>query len=121
MGRCVGVGLAMGILCHGDCHVWLGSSSLCTCEVYRVAMYGLPMNYNPFFPHAPQQPAPAPDVPQARLSAAELAGARWLSTDGTRAYCERYGAVLQADWDGARFGSWFTYTAGLPADAVVLK
>lgn len=29
----------MTVYCHGDCHVWLGSSSLCTCEVERAARY----------------------------------------------------------------------------------
>lgn len=78
------------------------------------------LTVNPFSPHAPQQPAPAPDVPLARIEAAERAGARWLSADGRKIYCERFGAILEAEWDGARFGVWWTNTAGLPGDAVVL-
>lgn len=184
----------MTVLCSGNCHVWLGSSSLCTCEVYRVPMYvtitqldtdkyiayhpelptvmsqadtpeearanlveatemairhlvdnGLsipqPMTfplsvnlammfsgYSPFGPHAPglsgplrQQPAPAPDVPQSRLSAAERAGATHLSGDGLSAFTVRYGRVLQADWDGVMFGSWLDVGEEMPVGAVVLK
>lgn len=87
-------------------------------------MYGLPHNYNPFSPHAPQKPPASPEgrrsaLPLERLQAATEAGARWLSADGQRAYCERYGAVLRAEWDGVGFGSWF-YADALPGDAVVL-
>lgn len=81
-------------------------------------MYGL-LNYNPFSPHAPQ-PA-APDVPQARLAAAERAGATHLSGDGQAAFTVRYGRVLQADWDGVMYGSWLDVGEVMPAGAVVLK
>lgn len=74
--------------------------------------------YNPYGPHTPQQPAP--EVPASRLRAAESAGAGWLSADGRYAYCERYGAVLQAEWDGVKFDSWWPVKEGLPTDAVVL-
>jgi hypothetical protein len=111
-------------LCVGNCHVFLGSSSVCTCEAEKAAQ--LIGNYYPHFPPRPPTPPTAgqdkaPTVPLSRLRAAERAGASWLSADGMRAYCERYGAVLQADWDGTAFGSWFTYSAGLPADAVPLQ
>lgn len=111
----------MTVLCHGDCHVFLGSSSLCTCEVYRVAMYGTPYNYNPFSPHAPQQPAPAPDVPLARIEAAERCGATHLSGDGLAAFTVRYGRVLQADWDGVMFGAWLDVGEVMPVGAAVLR
>lgn len=82
-------------------------------------MYGS-LPYNPFSPHAPQ-PAPVADVPLARLAAAERAGATHLSGDGLTAYTMRYGRVLQADWDGAMFGSWLDVGEVMPAGAVVLK
>lgn len=111
----------MTVYCVDDCHVWLGSSSLCTCEAHKVAMmYPFPMGYNPFSPHAPQKAALAPDVPEKAFEAAKVAGASHLSADGQRIYCERFGAILEAEWDGARFGAWWA-CAELPADAVVLK
>lgn len=75
--------------------------------------------YNPYGPHAPQKAAPAPDVPLKQFEAAKVAGASHLSADGKRIYCERFGAVLEAEWDGARFGAWWG-CEGLPGDAVVL-
>lgn len=86
-------------------------------------MYGLPMNYNPFFPHAPQQPTPLPDVPQARLSAATDVKAQYLSADGQRAYKEMSDGVRVFYWDEEIkvFGSSFPAPEGLPSDAVVLK
>lgn len=105
------------VLCAGDCHVWLGSSSLCTCEAHRVAM--LFPGYNPYGPHAPQ--STAPDVPQARLAAAERAGATHLSGDGETAYMLRMGRVCWADWseENGCFGGWWESQAEeLPAGVV---
>lgn len=107
------------VYCFAGCHVWIGASSLCMCQerlASLVAMYGLMVPYNPYSPHAPQKP---PEVPQERLQAAQEAGARWLSADGQRAYCERYVVILQAEWDGIEFGGWWE-AEGLPVDAVVL-
>lgn len=79
------------------------------------------LTVNPFSPHAPQQPAnEAPDVPIEVFKAAQQAGAGWLSADGKRVYCQRLGATLEAEWDGDRWGSWWT-CEGLPADAVRME
>lgn len=123
----------MTVYCAGDCHVWLGSSSLCTCEVHkalpvplgdRVAMYGHPMNYNPFGPHAPQpQKASQTDVPLQQFKAAQEVNATHLSKDGLIAYDQRQYGLWYCKWDeGAkRFGSWFKMLdRDLPADAVVI-
>lgn len=126
------------IYCFDNCHVWpfdgaqdaLGSSSLCTCEAHRVAMYGHPINYNPFGPHpstgsghsAPQPPAP--DVPLSQFKAAQDAGATHLSGDGKTAYMLRMGRVCWADWseESGTFGGWWESQAEqVPAGAVVLK
>lgn len=106
----------MTVYCEGDCHVWLGSSSLCTCEAHRVAM--LFPGYNPFGPHAPQKAAP--DVPLAQFQAAQSAGASHLSGDGSKVYQTRYGKVYEAGWQGDFFGAWWPLDGDLPADAVVL-
>jgi hypothetical protein len=109
----------MTVLCAGDCHVFLDASSICTCQAEKAAQ--LIGNYYPHFPPRPPTPPtakPLPDVPLSRLRAAERAGASWLSADGERIYCERYGAVLQADWDEwDGFSAWISID-GLPADAV---
>lgn len=112
----------MTILCFDNCHVWLGSSSLCTCEAHRVAMYGLPISYNPFSHHAtPPTAADLPDVDVARLRSAERAGGGWLSADGLRIYCDRFGTILEAEWQGNEFGAWWACSEGLPADAVKME
>lgn len=107
------------VLCAGDCHVFLGSSSLCTCEAEKVAMMFFP-GYNPFRA-TPPTAADLPAVDVARLRSAERAGAGWLSADGLSAYTVRYGKVLQADWDGARFGSWLDIGEELPVGAVRME
>lgn len=73
--------------------------------------------YNPYGPHAPQQPPP--DVPLSRLRAAKSAGAGWLSADGQRVYCERYGETLEAEWKEwtRSFGAWSVVNE-LPNDAM---
>lgn len=114
----------MSVLCSGDCHVWLGSSSLCTCEAHRVAMYGLPQNYNPFGPHVGQPANPLPDVPASRLEAARLAGASWLSADGLRAYDQRKYTAWVCYWNeqDGQFGSWYRVVSDeLPNDAVRME
>lgn len=73
--------------------------------------------YNPFSPHAPQPTPTAPDVPLQQFHAAQQAGASHLSADGKRIYCERFGAALEAEWDGSGYGVWWPVD-GLPADAV---
>lgn len=116
----------MSVLCAGSCHVYLVGSLRCTCgqrtngyppppAVATTMMY-YPANYNPYGPRAPK-PDPPADVSLVQLRAAQHAGASHLSADGLRAYCERYGAILQAEWDGANFGVWWP-VAELPADVV---
>lgn len=112
----------MTILCHGNCHVWLGSSSLCTCEAHRLALT-FP-GYNPFGPHAPQPAPAAPDVPLHVFKAAQsIKDATHLSSDGLRVYSQRMGNVRVYYWDEETkaYGSSFPCPEGLPADAVVLK
>lgn len=120
----------MSVLCVDNCHIFLGSSSLCTREAHRVAMYGFPANYNPFAPSkstpptAPRQgsgcTADLPAVPLSRLRAAESAGAGWLSADGLRTYRDDRSGIEVAFWDeeAGRFDSWWGCNEGLPADAV---
>lgn len=109
----------MTILCAGDCHVWLGSSSLCTCEAHRVAM--MFPGYNPYGPHAPQKATPAPEVPENVFEAAVGIKASHLSKDGRRAYRIRMGSVRVYYWDEEtnRFGSDFPCDE-VPADAVLI-
>lgn len=110
----------MTILCHGDCHVWLGSSSLCTCEAHRVAM--LFPGYNPYGPHAPKK-ASATDVPLNQFRAAQaIKDATHLSSNGQRVYSQRMGKVRVYYWDEETksFGSSFPCD-GLPPDAVVIE
>lgn len=78
--------------------------------------------YNPFGPHAtPPTATDLPDVPIEVFRAAQLVRASHLSADGKRAYCERYGAVLQAEWNGVDFGVWWPVEGGLPVDAVRME
>lgn len=73
--------------------------------------------YNPYGPHAAP---PAPEVSPAVKKAARLAGASHLSADGLWIYCERYGAVFEAERDGSNFGAWWPAEGGLPAGTVLL-
>lgn len=84
-------------------------------------MYGHPMNYNPFGPHAPQK-AGETDVPIEQFKAAQAAGASHLSADGQYVYTVRYGEALRAKWDewGKAFGAW-TPCEELPGDAVKIE
>lgn len=70
--------------------------------------------------YRPPKPDPAPETSLEQLRAAQRAGASWLSADGKFAYCERYGAVLKAEWDGANFGVWWPVEGEMPAEAVRL-
>lgn len=119
----------MTILCSGNCHVFLGSSSLCTCEAHktlsiplgdRVALYGFPAQYNPFTPSRATPPTGGPTVSIDVFRAAQLAGATHLSADGLRIYRDdRGGAEIAFLDEGAgEWGSWWSLEAGLPADAV---
>lgn len=110
----------MTVLCFDNCHVWLGSSSLCTCEAHRVALYGYPATYNPFTPSRPTPSAPSPTVSIDVFRAAQLAGATHLSADGLRIYRDdRGGAEIAFLDEGAgEWGSWWSLEAGLPGDAV---
>lgn len=67
--------------------------------------------------HTPKPDPPDP-VPLAQFKAAQRAGATHLSADGKRAYCTRYGGVVEAEWMGRDYGSWWVCPEGLPADAV---
>lgn len=75
--------------------------------------------YNPYNPHAPQKAADVPDVPLAQFRAAQAAGASHLSADGKWIYCERFGAALEAEWDGSGYGVWWPCEE-LPADVAVI-
>jgi hypothetical protein len=117
----------MNVYCSGECHVWLGSSNLCTCEVAKAGQ--LIGNYYPHFPPRPptpptagQQPDKAPDVPLHVFKAAQDVNATHLSVDGTTAYDERGNGVWRCFWDEETkaFGGWWWGT-GLPADAVRIE
>ena len=106
----------MTILCHGDCHVFLGASALCTCEVHRLALIG---NYYPR-PPTPPTADDLPDIPAYLLRAAhDVEGATHLSSNGQRVYIQRLGNVRVCFWDEEMkaFGSSFPCD-GLPADVV---
>lgn len=76
--------------------------------------------YSPYAPHgalhAPDEGPPA-DV---LCRAAEDAGAMYISADGLRAYTLRFGAVLEAQWNGAAFGAWWP-VAEIPTGAVRIE
>lgn len=115
----------MTVLCSGDCHVFLGASSLCTCEAHRVAMmYGHPANYNPFSPPKTTPPTGSQtDVPLSQFEAAKaIPGATHLSADGARVYILKMGELRVCYWDEEmkRYDSSFPCN-GLPADAVVIE
>ena len=80
-------------------------------------MYGHPINYNPFGPHAPQK-ASETDVPLHVFKAAQAAGATHLSADGSKVFQMRYSTVYEASWQGESFGAWWPLGSELPADAV---
>ena len=86
-------------------------------------MYGLPINYNPFGPHAPaHKPGDSQtDVPLAQFKAAQAVYATHLSADGQRVYTERADGVRVFFWDGGSktFGSSFPCD-GLPGEVVKL-
>jgi len=84
-------------------------------------MYGHPINYNPFSPHATPPTATPPDVSIEKFKAARAVGATHLSADGSKAFQTRYGTVYEADWQGETFGCWWPLESGLPADAVRLE
>jgi hypothetical protein len=115
----------MSILCHGDCHVFLGASSICTCEAEKAAQ--LIGNYYPYFPSRPPTPPTAGTkdsqtaVPLSQFKAAQAVNATHLSADGKRVYCTRYGQPLEAKWHGwDGFGAWEECEA-IPADAVRIE
>lgn len=112
----------MSILCQGDTHVFQLNSTTCDCGMWGATAQ--PINPYPlYYPHGyrPAQTTPpageAPPVSIVAFKAAQDAGATYLSADGLRAYCERFGGILRADWDGVKWGSWWT-CEGLPADVV---
>lgn len=111
------------VYCEGSTHVWLGASSLCTCEAHKAAMmYGHPMNYNPFSHHAPQK-ASQTDVPIAQFNAAKgILGATHLSADGERVYIQKMGELRVCHWNKEmkRYDSSFPCD-GLPGDAVKIE
>lgn len=125
------------VLCHGSTHVYLTGHARCTCgqaangypspagvAMYPstvLRMYGAPVNYNPFSPHAPVKPT-APDVPLSRLKAAKDVKAQHLSGDGLRAYRDDRGGIEVAHWNDERraFDSWWALDGEMPADAVAL-
>lgn len=76
-------------------------------------------NYRPAAMYPPDPPG---DVPLPTFQAAQRAGATHLSLDGKRAYCRRYGAIHEAQWqaDEGDFGAWWIVDE-LPADAVPLE
>jgi hypothetical protein len=133
----------MTVFCHGECHVWLGSSKLCTCQVEKAAQ--LIGNYYPYFPPRPPTPPtlrPGPstssggssgqaagtkdsatDVPLQQFKAAQAVNATHLSADGKRAYDERQSSVWYCEWDDdeKKFSVWWRLFEGLPADAVKIE
>lgn len=116
----------MTILCANGTHVYLTGQPRCTCGQAAngypqgSAMIYYPANYNPFGPRPPK-PDPAPETSIEQLRAALRAGATCLSADGKFAYTERYGEVLQAEWDGAKYESWWPVVGGkMPENAVRL-
>lgn len=113
----------MSVLCANGTHVYLAGHARCTCGAVASQPYplsgGIFPGYNPYSPQRPNTPptaGPAPDVPIRVFRLAQLAGASHLSADGRRIYCERFGATLQAEWDGNGWGSWWS-CEGLPSDA----
>lgn len=81
------------------------------------------LTVNPFGPRAPQQPAPAPDVPLVQFRAAQaIKDATHLSKDGQRVYSQRMGNVRVYYWDEEMkaFGSSFPCSE-LPIDAVKIE
>jgi hypothetical protein len=114
----------MTVLCHGDCHVFLGASSICTCEVEKAAQ--LIGNYYPHFPPRPPTPPTAgtkdsqTDVPLQQFKAAQAVNATHLSADGLIAYDERKSSVWYCEWDDdeKKFGAWWRLADDWPADAV---
>lgn len=83
------------------------------------------VNPNPFSGYHPvgyrqANPDPPLEVSLPQMKAAQDI-ATHLSPDGKFAYCERYGEVLQAEWDGAKYESWWPVVGGkMPEDAVRL-
>ena len=78
--------------------------------------YGLPAGYIPF----KQQPKEEPVEIPARIKQAAIdIHASHLSKDGKKAYQWRLGDLLQCDWDGFKFDSWWSCPE-LPMDAVKL-
>lgn len=64
--------------------------------------------YNPYGPHSkPARPTDPGDVPLPRLKAALRANAMCLSTNGKYAYTMRLGKLLEAEWNGQDYGTWF--------------
>lgn len=110
----------MTILCAGDCHVWLGASSICTCQEERLAL--LFPNYNPYAPQKATPPTtkPVPDVPLNQFKAAQDVQATHLSADGKIAYDERKYGLWYCKWDEETkaFGAWWRMDDGLTPDAV---
>lgn len=133
----------MSILCAGDTHVFQLGSLTCDCGLYpsgypqglwpaavprltKPQPYplsgGVIPGYTPAGPYRPQMTTPppageAPPVSLVAFKAAQRAGASHLSADGMRAYCERFGATLRAEWDGNGWGSWWE-VGEMAADAV---
>jgi hypothetical protein len=118
----------MTILCSGRCHVTLAGSPTCMCGKVATSVSQSPLGSQPyplsggiFHGYTPQgsptQPTAgeAPQVSIAVFKAARLAGATHLSSDGKRIYCQRFGATLQAEWDGNGWGCWWTVEA-MPPD-----
>lgn len=113
----------MSVLCQNGTHVYRVGSLRCTCGAaasgYQpgAMMYPFPNNYAP--PRPPTPPTAGEAPPLHVFEAAQRAGASHLSADGQRIYCQRLGAVLQAEWDGNGWGSWWSCD-DLPPDAVAM-
>ena len=78
------------------------------------------MIFTGYNPYKQSKPDPAEDVPQATFEAAQAVHASHLSKDGLTAYCERFGYWFEAEWDGVKFGAWWSIPA-LPRDAVKVE
>lgn len=70
--------------------------------------------YNPFKPKQAE-----PEVPESVKTAARLAGATHISSDGKIAYMIRMGKVCWADWNGRDFGKWWSTNVGKMSDEAI--
>ena len=101
------------ILCHGDCHVWLRDSVLCTCAVAMI--------FNGYNPYSRHTPLPANEISLDSLKAAKNIYATHLSANGKIAYDQRQYGIWYSEWDNKarQFGAWWRlFSDRLPEGAV---